>query len=474
MKLLNIFISITLIFHSLQLIAEENYSNKKVFESLIQPVFVAKCIECHGPNKSKGKLKLHTKEDFLKGGSGVGQDILIKGNIDDSELIYRITLPKDDDEAMPPMEDEEHYNPVTNEELSVMKAWISMGASFDLLVSDLDEKSKKYALHVFKNMPKKLLSKSLALQPKLPVVPPADPDSLVKIRQAGLLVMPIAQNTNALYVNASYSGKNFTDENINLLKPISKQLLWLNLARTGVTDQGIANLSGHLLLSRLHLENTSLTDEATHHLSMLPNIEYLNLYGTQITDASIQKLKKLKKLKKVFLWKTKVTAKGAETLRKSFVDSQSYDKILNQLKELQATITQLKKSEELKFIKLEKLAKEAGSKTTDKTPINKNCPVSNKGLDDTKFTIFEGRKIGFCCDKCKTKFESDGAVFRSKIKGFKASEEYISCYSDVQKAQLSMDKSIETKQQELRVVSRKLKGMGPEVNLGWQNQIVAK
>ena len=305
MKLLNNFISITLIFHSLQLTAEENYSNKKVFESLVQPVFEAKCIECHGPNKSKGKLKLHTKEDLLKGGSGVGQDILIKGNIDDSELIYRITLPKDDDEAMPPMEDEEHYNPVSNEELSVMKAWISMGASFDLLVSDLDEKSKKYALHVFKNMPKKLLSKSLALQPKLPVVPPADPDSLVKIRQAGLLIMPIAQNTNALYVNASYSGKNFTDENINLLKPISKQLLWLNLARTGVTDQGIANLSGHLLLSRLHLENTSLTDEATHHLSMLPNIEYLNLYGTQITDASIKKLKKLKKLKKVFLWKKK-------------------------------------------------------------------------------------------------------------------------------------------------------------------------
>jgi len=323
-------------------------------------------------------------------------------------------------------------------------------------------------------MPKKLLSKSLALQPKLPIVPPADPDSMEKIREAGLLVMPIAQNTNTIYVNASYTGKNFTDENINLLKPISKQLLWLNLARTGVTDQGIADLSGHLLLSRLHLENTNLTDEATHHLSKLPNIEYLNLYGTQVTDASIPKLKKLKKLKKVFLWKTKVTSKGAETLRKSFVDSQSYDKILSQLKGLQASILKLKKSEELKLEKLEKVAKEAGDKTADKTPINKNCPVSNKAVDDTKFSIFEGRKIGFCCDKCKTKFESDGAVFRSKIKGFKASEEYISCYSDVQKAQLAMDKSIETKQQELRVVSGKLQGMGPEVNLGWQNQIVTK
>lgn len=474
MKLFNILISITILFHSIQLIAEENYSKKKIFDSLIQPVFEAKCLECHGPNKSKGKLKLHTREDFLKGGSGVGQDILIKGNIDDSELIYRITLPKDDDEAMPPMEDEDHYNPVTKEELSIMKAWISMGASFDLLVSDLDEQSRKYALHVFKNMPKKVLSKSLAIQPKLPIVPPANPDSLEKISKAGLLVMPIAQNTNAIYVNASYIGKSFTDESIQLLKPISKQLLWLNLARTGVTNKGIADLSEHLLLSRLHLENTNLSDEATRHLSKLPNIEYLNLYGTQITDASISNLKNLKKLKKVFLWKTKVTSQGAEILRKSFADSQSYDKTLNQMKGLQASLLKLTKTEEIKLKKLEKAAKEAGSKTTDETPLNKNCPVSNKILDDTKFSIFEGRKIGFCCNKCKTKFDSDGAVFRSKIQGFKASNEYISRSSDVQKAQIAMDKSIEKKQQEVRVISRKLQSMGPQVNLGWQGQVVAK
>jgi hypothetical protein len=180
MKLLNIFISITLIFHSLQLIAEENYSNKKVFDSLIQPVFVAKCQECHGANKSKGKLKLHTKEDFIKGGSGAGKEIVIKGNVEDSELIYRITLPKEDDEAMPPMEDKDHYNPVTKQELDVMKAWISLGASFDLLVSDLDKESKNSALHVFQNMPKKMISKTLALQTKLPDVPKAKPEFLEK------------------------------------------------------------------------------------------------------------------------------------------------------------------------------------------------------------------------------------------------------------------------------------------------------
>ena len=122
------FFSLFLIFSFAQ--AEEK-SGKNVFTHLIRPVLDAKCVQCHGADKDKGKLRMHTKEDFLKGGKEVGEDIVIKGNVDDSELIYRITLPKDDDEAMPPFKDKEHYNPVTPQELQVMKAWIKLGASFD-------------------------------------------------------------------------------------------------------------------------------------------------------------------------------------------------------------------------------------------------------------------------------------------------------------------------------------------------------
>ena len=97
--------------------AENDHSSKNIYDSLIQPIFAAKCQECHGSQKSKGKLKLHTKKDFLIGGSGAGEDIVVKGNAEESELIFRLTLPKEDDEAMPPMEDASHYNPVTVEEL---------------------------------------------------------------------------------------------------------------------------------------------------------------------------------------------------------------------------------------------------------------------------------------------------------------------------------------------------------------------
>ena len=454
--------------------AENDHSSKNIYDSLIQPIFAAKCQECHGSQKSKGKLKLHTKKDFLIGGSGAGQDIVVKGNAEQSELIFRITLPKEDDEAMPPMEDASHYNPVTVEELEVMKGWISLGAKFELLISDLDDKKQKSALHVLNNMPKRLLSKTLALQPKLPTVPAANPIVLENLRKHGILVMPIAQNTNTIYVNASYVGKDFDDNKIALLEPIAEQLLWLNLARTGITDKGIATLEKYTLLTRLHLENTSISDAATVHLSKLSNLEYLNLYATQVSDVSVPYLQKIDQLKKIFLWQTKITPQGAEALRKHFVDAGEYDSLMAQKKVFKTSLDKLINSEELKFQKLEQNILQASAITKDKEVINKKCPVTQKSIDPSKFSIFEGRKIGFCCDKCKTKFDADGAVFRSKIKDFKASDEFLALVENMQNSRLSKDNAIETSQQKLRIITGKLSKMGPQINLGFNKPVASK
>lgn len=455
--------------------AEDDQSSKNIYDSLIQPIFVAKCQECHGAQKSKGRLKLHTKKDFLIGGSGAGEDIVVKGNAEDSELIFRITLPKDDDEAMPPMEDAGHYNPVTSQELDVLKGWISLGASFDLMISDMDEEKKESAYYMLKNMPKKLLSKSVALQqPKLPVVPAVSQAVMESLRKEGILVMPIAQNTNTVYVNASYAGKDFDDSKIALLKPIAKQLLWLNLARTGITDKGIATLKNFPLLTRLHLENTSISDTATVHLSKLSNLEYLNLYATKISDASVPSLQKLVQLKKIFLWQTKITQSGAEELRKHFVDSNEYDSLIAQKKDIKESLDKLVNSEELKIQKLDERIMHTGALSKDKKPLNEKCPVTQKPVDGSKISIFEGRKVGFCCDKCKSKFDSDGAVFRSKIPGFTASSEFLSLVEKMQKARLAKDNSIEASQKNLKLVTGKLDKMGPQINLGWNNPTVSK
>jgi ribose 5-phosphate isomerase len=82
--------------------------------------------------------------------------------------------------------------------------------------------------------------------------------------------------------------------------------------------------------------------------------------------------------------------------------------------------------------------------------------------------------VGFCCAKCKVKFDKGGAVFRSKINNFSASKEFIIANKNRQDAQISMDEKIELIQQKLRIVSAEFQKMGPEINLGWEKPIATK
>src|SRR6185436_16205712 len=62
-------------------------------------------------------------------------------------------------------------------------------------------------------------------------------------------------------------------------------------------------------------------------------------------------------------------------------------------------------------------------------PINKKCPVTGKDVNPTKTTEYEKHTIGFCCDDCKGKFETDPKKYAGKIpelKNKKSSIEEIS------------------------------------------------
>ena len=53
------------------------------------------------------------------------------------------------------------------------------------------------------------------------------------------------------------------------------------------------------------------------HLKGLKNLTYLNLYGTEVSDAGIKHLRGLKKIEKLFVWQTKVTQAGVDRLVKA-------------------------------------------------------------------------------------------------------------------------------------------------------------
>lgn len=150
--------------------------------------------------------------------------------------------------------------------------------------------------------------------PKAVKVAPQNPATVAKIEKAGGSVREIAQNDNRVEVDFHMAGPTVNDA---ALAPLStmKNVLELNLAKTGITDAGLAHIKGLTDLTTLHLEGTKITDHGLANLAGMKNLTYLNLYGTQVTDAGLASLAGLKNLKNLYVWQTKVTADGAAKLK---------------------------------------------------------------------------------------------------------------------------------------------------------------
>src|SRR5262249_13204531 len=68
--------------------------DKVDFAKQIQPIFQARCLKCHGPQKQKGKLRFDRKASVFK--ADKDEWPIVPGKSVDSDLYRRITLPKDD------------------------------------------------------------------------------------------------------------------------------------------------------------------------------------------------------------------------------------------------------------------------------------------------------------------------------------------------------------------------------------------
>lgn len=98
---------------------------RNVFTSEIQPILAKACIDCHGPEKAKGRLRLDTREATLAGGKS-GVPTLVPGKPEESELLRRVKLPRDDDEAMP----SDEGPGLTPAEIAALERWIAAGAAW--------------------------------------------------------------------------------------------------------------------------------------------------------------------------------------------------------------------------------------------------------------------------------------------------------------------------------------------------------
>jgi mono/diheme cytochrome c family protein len=92
-----------------------------VFAEYILPVLKDRCVDCHGEEKQKGKLRLDSLAATLKGAGD--EAIVVKGQPDKSSLYTRIVLPADHDDRMPPKGDL-----LSKAQTDLIKLWILSGA----------------------------------------------------------------------------------------------------------------------------------------------------------------------------------------------------------------------------------------------------------------------------------------------------------------------------------------------------------
>ena len=284
-----------------------NPETDKAYEHVIAPILASRCTGCHGANKAKGKIRLHTQDEIQKSETVVG------GKAEDSTLIERIMLPDDDEDVMPP----EGKDRLSAEQKKIINWWIAEGASFDKKISELNvpaDLGTIIAGLVYSKPKQVTITKAFNL-PDLEQ--PADAGAVGAIDKAGVLIMQLAQDTKYLSVNAINVAKSFNDAQVKLLIPVKTHLTWLDVSRSGITDQSASDVGQLSMLTKLHLENTGITDQMLQHVGKLSNLEYLNVYGTKVTDAGLEHLKGLKKLKKLYVWQTGVTEAGANKLKEA-------------------------------------------------------------------------------------------------------------------------------------------------------------
>ena len=99
-------------------------SDKKglTFDKDIKPIFEKSCFKCHGAEKQKGKLRVDSLAAALKGGED--GKVITPGDSAKSGLVHAVARLVEDD-AMPPAEKGE---PLTKEQVGVIRAWIDQGA----------------------------------------------------------------------------------------------------------------------------------------------------------------------------------------------------------------------------------------------------------------------------------------------------------------------------------------------------------
>jgi uncharacterized membrane protein len=276
--------------------------NATLYAHIIQPILESRCYSCHSSRKQKGDLRLDGI-DFIRRGGETGP-IIDPGVPDSSSLFVRLMLPLEHDDHMPPNEKPQP----SSAEIALIQSWIRGGADFEMRVSASPDhaKIKTYFASLIDQSEKEMVI------PQDEVSAP-DEKTVAQLKTRGVIVLPVGRESN--YLSISFVNKrSVSADDIALLLPLKAQIIWLDLARTTITDEHLKTIGQLLSLRRLNVQNTAISDLGIMALAPLPELQYLNLVGTNISDKGLKDLSDVKSLRKIYVYQTVVTHSGIDEL----------------------------------------------------------------------------------------------------------------------------------------------------------------
>jgi uncharacterized membrane protein len=281
-----------------------NPASVAFFSSRVAPIFEDKCTQCHGPQKKKGKLRLDSFEFVMQGGKD--GPVVKPGDTKNSELYRRVTLPRDDKNAMPA----EGKPGLTDTELKVIEFWIASGATETVATAKVKAAAPPEPVKV--------------------IVPPLAPDyrprsteiASLQTKLGVRLVLRSQDPQDGIILRTTSAPGRCDDAVLRALKPIADLIVDAELARTKVTDEGVKTLGSFPNLRYIDLSNTAVTSRGLASLTSLTKLESLNLTATSVDDQGVLPFRSKKGLRHLYLFGTKATqteasdtnAKSADTL----------------------------------------------------------------------------------------------------------------------------------------------------------------
>ncbi len=250
----------------------------------IDPIFDAKCVECHGASKTQGGLRLDSYTQLMEGGRDGA--VIIPDNPARSLLLVRVTLPPSHKRFMPA----EGKPPLTAEQIAWIKAWIQQGASptaIRLNGIEIQDESEDEPLQPVGDY-STLMPAILALESG----------------QGAKLVLVSSKPSDGLILNTVDVAATFGDAQLLQFQKYAPYIVEAELGRTAVTDACFTTLTTFTHLRALHLEDTRVTGVGLAKLTALSQLKYLNLSGTNVTQAELAPLRSMKNLRHLYLYNT--------------------------------------------------------------------------------------------------------------------------------------------------------------------------